>query len=232
MTSGKLPRRPLPPTLSSDPKARGPDPVRRDAERSRQAILDAAERLFAQRGFESTSLQEIGGAAGVSRGTPGYFFGSKDALRRAVLDRAIAARRDLVTQIGVRAVAAGQPPAETIAELISTYLDFLAGDDHFLALIDRESLSDSGHLYTSGAQLESLRDSVAQLALQLERGGYGKLDPGQLFISCLALCEWPFSHRPLLAGLGLDLGDPVFLATRKRHILELVRAALDSAADR
>jgi TetR/AcrR family transcriptional regulator len=231
LTSGKLPRRLPPPTLPSDPKPPAPDPIRRDAERSRQAILDAAERLFAERGFESTSLQEIGSAAGVSRGTPGYFFGSKDALRHAVLDRAIAARRDLVTQIGERAVAAGQPPAETIAELISTYLDFLAADDHFLALIDRESLSGSGHLYTSGAQLESLRDSVAQLSLQLDRGGY-QLDPGQLFISCLALCEWPFSHRPLLAGLGVDLGDPVFLATRKRHILELVQAALDTAADR
>lgn len=146
-----------------------------------------------------------------------------------MLDRAIAARRDLVTQIGERAVAANQPPAETIAELIGTYLDFLAADEHFLALIDRESLAGGDHLYTSQAQLESLRDSVAQLAVQLERGGYGDEDPSQLFISCLALCEWPFSHRPLLAGLGLDPRDPEFAAARKRHVLALVTAALAAA---
>jgi hypothetical protein len=143
-----------------------------------------------------------------------------------VLERAIAARRDLVTEIGERAVASDQPPAETIAELIGSYLDFLAADEHFLALIDRESLAGPGHLYTSPAQLESLRDSVGQLAVQLARGGYRDIDASQLFISCLALCEWPFSHRPLLAGLGLDPRDPAFAAARRRHILALVDAAL------
>lgn len=205
------------------------EPVRRNAERSRQAILDAAERLFADGGFESTSLQEIGAAAGVSRGTPGYFFGSKDALYRAVLDRAIAARRDLVTVIADRAGRANQPPADTIAELISSYLDFLAADRNFLGLVERESLGGGRHLYATEAQVQSLRDSVDQLAVQLDRGGYRDIDPRQLFISCLALCEWPFVHRPLLAGLGLDPRDPEFAATRKRHVLALVRAALQAA---
>ena len=60
----------------------------RDAERSRAAILDAAERLFAAYGYHATSLQDVGDAAGVSRGTPSYFFRSKEGLYRAVLDRA------------------------------------------------------------------------------------------------------------------------------------------------
>ncbi len=76
-----------------------------------------------------------------SKPAPGYFFGSKEALYRAVLDRVIADRRDLVTAIGERAVQANQPPAETIAELVSTHLDFLAGDRNFLALVDRENLA-------------------------------------------------------------------------------------------
>ncbi len=212
--------------MSAPPNLSPPDPVRRNAERSRQAILDAAERLFAERGFESTSLQEIGAAAGVSRGTPGYFFGSKEALYRAVLDRAIATRRDLVAEIGERAARANQPPADTIADFVATYLDFLAADRHFLALVDRESLAGGGHLYASEAQLRSLRESVGQLAAQLERGGYDRHDPRQLFISCVALCEWPFAHRPLLAGLGLDPRDPAFIETRKRHILDLIKATL------
>src|SRR5947208_16822690 len=59
----------------------------RDADRSRRAILDAAEALFAGRGFEAVSLQEIGDAAGLSRGTPNYFFGSKEDLYVARLQR-------------------------------------------------------------------------------------------------------------------------------------------------
>src|ERR1700704_4998678 len=64
----------------------------RDAGRSRRAILDAAETLFAERGFEAVSLQEIGEAAGLSRGTPNYFFGSKQDLYVAALERVFADR--------------------------------------------------------------------------------------------------------------------------------------------
>ena len=45
----------------------------RNPARSRAAILDAAERLFAEKGYEATSLSEVGTAAGLSRATPGYF---------------------------------------------------------------------------------------------------------------------------------------------------------------
>ena len=59
----------------------------RNPARSREAILDAGEALFAESGYEGTSLSDVGTLAGVSRGTPGYFFGSKAELYRAVLER-------------------------------------------------------------------------------------------------------------------------------------------------
>src|ERR1700716_755894 len=65
----------------------------RNAERSQAAILTAAERLFAEHGFEGTSLGDIGAAAGLSRGTPSYFFGPKRGLSVAVLERIFAERQ-------------------------------------------------------------------------------------------------------------------------------------------
>src|ERR1700736_4321278 len=65
----------------------------RDAERSREAILETAERLFAELGYDAASLSEIAAEAGLSRGTPSYFFGSKEDLYIAVLDRAFTARQ-------------------------------------------------------------------------------------------------------------------------------------------
>jgi AcrR family transcriptional regulator len=58
------------------------------AESTRDRILDAAERLFAQRGVESVSLREINGAAGVKNASAvQYHFGGRDGLVGAVLAR-------------------------------------------------------------------------------------------------------------------------------------------------
>ena len=55
--------------------------------RTKTAILDAAERLFARRGFEATSLRTITAEAGANLGAVNYHFTSKDGLILAVVKR-------------------------------------------------------------------------------------------------------------------------------------------------
>jgi AcrR family transcriptional regulator len=55
---------------------------------ARTALLDAAERLFAERGIGSVSLREVGAAAGQRNNSAAqYHFGSRDGLLRAVFER-------------------------------------------------------------------------------------------------------------------------------------------------
>lgn len=54
---------------------------------ARDRILDAAERLFAERGFEGTSVRELAASAGVNLAAVNYHFGGKEALYRAVGER-------------------------------------------------------------------------------------------------------------------------------------------------
>ncbi len=63
--------------------------VTRKARETRGAILAAAARLFAERGFSEVSLREIAGAAGMQAGSVYYHFTSKDALLDAVLDAGV-----------------------------------------------------------------------------------------------------------------------------------------------
>ncbi len=71
-------------------------PARRPAPRpalqpgTADRLLDAAERLFLERGFRGASLRALTGAAGVNLAAVAYHFGSKDELLRAVLERRIA----------------------------------------------------------------------------------------------------------------------------------------------
>lgn len=112
----------------------------RDPERTREAILAAAEDLFARRGFEGTSLQQIGEAAGVARSTPAYFFGNKAALYDAVLARVIARAQETMA----RAYAKGDE-APSVEDAVESYvgaaIDFLSHDRNFVRLMQRERLA-------------------------------------------------------------------------------------------
>jgi len=61
-----------------------PNPRRGD---TRKRLLDAAERLFAERGFEGASMRALARAAGASLSSTNYHFGTKEALLEAVLRR-------------------------------------------------------------------------------------------------------------------------------------------------
>ena len=56
---------------------------------SKQRLLDAAEKLFAENGFEATSLRQITNAAGANLAAVNYHFGSKDGLIAAVFQRLV-----------------------------------------------------------------------------------------------------------------------------------------------
>jgi AcrR family transcriptional regulator len=71
-------------------------PRKRTGKPTAERLLDAAEPLFAQRGFAGTSLQDIARAAGIRE--PGIYnhFTSKEALYSCVLKRVLAPLRELM----------------------------------------------------------------------------------------------------------------------------------------
>src|SRR5271163_99426 len=54
---------------------------------TKDKIMDAAEKLFARRGFHGTSVRDITGAAGVDLSLVNYHFGNKKELLSAVIER-------------------------------------------------------------------------------------------------------------------------------------------------
>ena len=62
-------------------------PTQEKTSSTKIAVMNAAERLFAARGFKSTSLRAITAAARANLGAVNYHFASKDALILAVLER-------------------------------------------------------------------------------------------------------------------------------------------------
>lgn len=204
------------PCLSSLPEKE------RNPARSRSAILDAAERLFAQKGYEATSLSEVGSAAGVSRATPGYFFGSKPDLYQAVLDRCFAEVRDAVRAGRARALASAQSPDAILAGAVSDYFDFLAARPNFIRLIEREALN-GGRLPEGVSHLSAGQEALAAISAELGLDDAPSGEAAQLLLSIISLCWFPLIHaRTVAPAVGVAVEDSDDLERRKRHVISLV----------
>ncbi len=90
-----------------------------DAE-TRERLLAAGERLFAQQGFKRVTVREICRAARANVAAVNYHFGDKLGLYRQVLQRAITAMRE--TNEAAREAGQGQPPEEELRRYIAVFL--------------------------------------------------------------------------------------------------------------
>src|SRR5579862_4904187 len=139
---------------------------RRDAQASRRAILDAAEVLFSARGYDGASLGEIGRRAGVSAALPNYFFGGKESLYEAVLERLLAEREARLAPIAARAVAAVERDSElrpALEVLIDGYIDFLVERPALVRLMAREALDGARRLGPGPRHSAALAGGLARV---------------------------------------------------------------------
>lgn len=201
---------------------RSPD-KERNGLRTREAILAAAERLFAERGYDTTSLTDVGAAAGVSRGTPGYFFGSKEQLYRDVLERCLERVRAAVKSGRERALASREPPEVVLAGAVGEYFDFIVANPDFVRLLEREALDGGRQLATLPPHLEAAQEALGAIVTELAMDPSDENEARQLLVSMLALSWFHLVHGPtVLKALGMDAADPAFREARRRHVVDLV----------
>ena len=199
----------------------GDRPRIRDADRSRKAILAAAETLFAERGFDAVSLQEIGDAAALSRGTSNYFFGSKHDLYVAVLERVFADREEATTRAfepvrawceSARAGSLRRP----LTRAIESYMSFLLARPAFVRLIVREELRGGEGLRLAQREATAMREALAAVRAVARKRSLRSFDVDDAVLVLVSLTFSPLSQQStFMAALGRDLTDA---AVRRQHI--------------
>lgn len=117
-------------------------PTARDLAKAERTldILTQAARLFAERGFNGVSLEDIGAAVGVSGPAVYRHFAGKQALLGAVLVRV---SEDLVSG-GTHVFESASSDAERVHDLITFHVDFALGNADVIRVQDR----DAAHLAT------------------------------------------------------------------------------------
>lgn len=194
----------------------------RDADRSRETILAAAEALYAERGYDGVSLSEIGAAAGLSRATPSYFFGSKEQLYTAVLERVSAARQEATAE-AVQPVVAWCEDGGDLRDLrkalrrgMEAYMAFLLERPSFARFITWEELAGAERLRAARRSSTALEDAFGAVHKLAKKRGLQPFEVSDAVLLWIGLTYGPLANRhTLLRSLKLDLTDA---KARKRHV--------------
>ena len=143
-----------------------PKPVRRNAARTRQKLLETAIRLFSAKGFHGVSVDAIVEAAKVNKRMVYHYFGSKDDLYLAVLERAYGEIREAESRLAVEHLA----PVDALKALVEFTWNYYLNNPEFLTLVNNENLQRAVHLRRSKVIEELHGPFRARLAAILARG--------------------------------------------------------------
>ncbi len=103
-------------------------------------LLDAAEHLFAEKGFDEVSVRELAAAADANVAAVNYHFQGKDNLYNEVISRRFSIQRDRTLNALQKVLSGthGQPPLEAvISAFVGEYLDG-ALSNSFLTIVTRD----------------------------------------------------------------------------------------------
>jgi TetR/AcrR family transcriptional regulator len=186
----------------------------RDPEGSRTAILEAATRIFASRGFVGASMRDITEASGISKPVIYYHFGSKEGLYAAVKQKlAVACDRQ-----GGRIDRAAERPAPVQAELRRLF-ETLRDNEALLRVCAWSRLEGSPAGETGLMQALRRRLELAQE----QRIIRGDIDPGNLSVMLVGLIAFWLEGRSNADGVAEeDPDDPAYL----RQAIALVERGL------
>ncbi len=197
------------------------------AERTRASILEAAEALFAERGFAAARLEDVAERVGIKRASIVYYFRDKRELYDAVLASVFGG---LLAEVE-RALAADDPLPERIEAGVCAWVDYVAARPTLARLVLREvadATPDRGP-----ALLEQTRPFVDLIQthvydrLQGGDSGLAPVDPLHLASTVAGATVFFVAGVPaLVPDLEFDPTSPEHVAAHREQVLFILRRLL------
>lgn len=200
----------------------------RDAAKTRDRILDAAQALILDHGFGSTTVDAVVNRAGITKGAFFHHFASKAELARALVERYAAMDREHMHGHLERARKLASDPLQQVLILIGLYEeDFEALAEPFPGCLFASYIYEN-KLFEEGT-LEVLRESTrmwrAAMREMLER--VAQVHPPRVPVDMESLADLFYALTEGSFIMTKTLGDRTLLARHARHLrtyLELLFA--------
>ncbi|TDD49974.1 TetR/AcrR family transcriptional regulator [Kribbella antibiotica] len=177
----------------------GPDERQRDAERTKQQLLDAAVTEFGAHGFSGARVSAIADRAGVNKQLISYYFGGKEGLYQAVVDRWRASEPSVT-----------EPPGP-LSDLVGAYAKSTIAQPDLLRLLIREGVDGDSASHDQEAQDERFQRMLADFTRRQSEGELpSDVDPAYAALALFGISAAPVVFPQIARALGLDPDNPDF----------------------
>jgi len=175
----------------------------------REKLLNEAEALFIERGFDGVSVSDIARRSKTSKGHLYYYFKNKEALFAAVLERHLSAQRVAL----LKAASAGGGMRERVHTALDAYVDFIEANPGFPRLIQRERRISDGM-----APVHSWGEEMFSTILPRS----GPASAKHFFFSIYSMTLNYYTYSAMLERLwGAAPASADALAERRAHLHEM-----------
>jgi AcrR family transcriptional regulator len=204
--------------------------VKRDAAATREKILQAAIFEFSDKGLNGARTADIARRARCNIRMVYHYFGSKDRLYVAALERVYGQIRAEEEALDL----ASMDPVTGIVTLVGFTFDHMAQHREFVQLAVIENIQRGRYMKKSVVipqRTQPLIQAIRKLLIRGQDQGLFKrvVDATQLYVSILALSLTHLSNRYTLSiTYRTDMADPKWLRERRQHVQDLVLAYLCS----
>jgi TetR/AcrR family transcriptional regulator len=203
------------------------------AERTRTAVLEAAEAIFAAKGFAATRLEDVADRVGIRRASIVYYFKDKKELYDAVLASVLGGLHARIEE----ALSAPGPLGARIEAGVGAWVDYVGSRPTIARLILREvaDAAPGGRpaiLDHVGPFFEVIRKQVF-LRDRGESARLAAIDPVHLASTIAGATVFFVAAMPtLVPQLALDPVSPEHLAAHREEVLRVVRRLLGTSEER
>jgi TetR/AcrR family transcriptional regulator len=194
-------------------------PHSRDRKLTRAAILDAAEREFAQHGLEAARTEEIAARSGVTKGMIYHYFGSKEKLYEAALKQVFAPLLISLQQFA----APDADPEKALDGIVRRILELTAEKPGVPAMLFFEIIQNRGAYYEK-IGFPSLYHVLATiLETGRKRGVFKPLDAWHTAINIVGACCFYYCAAQRLRPVWPGDAKPLSPEMMKLHAEEAIR---------
>jgi AcrR family transcriptional regulator len=185
-------------------------------------ILDVAEKVFSELGFDGASTRTISGEAGVNMAMLNYYFGSKEGLFLAVFNRKIISFQNLLQNLGNDASITAWNKIEKYIEM---YAERVVNNNCFQKMLYQEmAMQRRGDLADKIAEMLMKNVSEVHKILQdgIDNGEFNKDIDMEMVIATIYGTKNFIINAPLLTSnmLGYDIQNDKLLEERLKPRIE------------